>query len=238
MGILQIIDNFYEELPQDSFRKIPVVGQLCWLPVVHLNRIPNILDVERADPKEHYITKFQIRQMNRDHFGKVRLPLKALGLREAEELVIHRAKKRPAIIISGGATIFDDITTLLLILRREHLQESSIIVAPLYSVESDSHAGGFPEKMAVRIRGLLYNQFFFCPKGPPLPSDSIVRLDRLQTIIPSPIVLEPMPYRLSEDALGVLMSMVRLLFGSADEANFQALKQLAIEALPPEALRQ
>jgi hypothetical protein len=195
------------------------------------------LDVERFDPQEHYATKFSIRNMTDGDFKKkTRLPIKALSLRETEELVIHRAKRRPVVIVSGENTIFDDVNTLLLQIGRKHLQEESLIVAPLYSVESGDHEGGFPPVMVARIRALMYKQFFFCPKGnSPLTSDSIMRLDRLQTIIPNYPAYIPEPYSLSTEVLGVLMAMLRSLFGAKEEPEFEALKALVFESLPDEA---
>ena len=164
MGIVQLIDPFYVKLPDDTFRRASVVGQFCWVPVTHLDPIPRLLDVERADPQEHFATKFSIRNMTDGDFKKkTRLPIKALSLRETEELVIHRAKRRPAIIISGENTIFDDVKALLQQMGRKHLQQESLIIAPLYSVESGDHEGGFPPVMVARIRALMYKQFFFCP---------------------------------------------------------------------------
>ena len=237
MGIVQLIDPFYVKLPDDTFRRASIVGQFCWVPVTHLDPIPRLLDVERFDPQEHYATKFSIRNMTDGDFKKkTRLPIKALSLRETEDLVIHRAKRRPVVIVSGENTIFDDVNTLLLQIGRKHLQEESLIVAPLYSVESGDHEGGFPPVMVARIRALMYKQFFFCPKGnSPLTSDSIMRLDRLQTIIPNYPAYIPEPYSLSTEVLGVLMAMLRSLFGAKEEPEFEALKALVFESLPDEA---
>jgi len=237
LGIVQLIDPFYVRLPGDTFLRASVVGQFCWVPVTHLDPVPRILDVERADPQEHYATKFSIRNMTDGDFKKkTRLPIKALSLRETEDLVIHRAKRRPVVIVSGENTIFDDVNTLLLQIGRKHLQEESLIVAPLYSVESGDHEGGFPPVMVARIRALMYKQFFFCPKGnSPLTSDSIMRLDRLQTIIPNYPAYIPEPYSLSTEVLGVLMAMLRSLFGAKEEPEFEALKALVFESLPDEA---
>jgi hypothetical protein len=237
LGIVQLVDPFYVRLADDTFRRTSVVGQFCWVPVTHLDTIPRILDVERADPQEHYATKFSIRNMTDGDFKKkTRLPIKALSLRETEELVIHRAKRRPAVIISGETTIFDDLKTLLRQMGRKHLQEESLIVAPLYSVESGDHEGGFPPIMVARIRALMYKQFFFCPKeNSPLTADSIMRLDRLHAIFPKHPAYIPEPYSLSAEALGVLMSMLRSLFGAKEEPEFKALKELVFNSLPDEA---
>jgi hypothetical protein len=237
LGIVQLIDPFYVKLPDDTFRRASVVGQFCWVPVTHLDPIPRILDVERFDPHEHYATKFSIRNMTDGDFKKkTRLPIKALSLRETEELVIHRAKRRPAIIISGETTIFEDVKTLLQQMGRKHLQQDNLIVAPLYSVESGDHEGGFPPVMVARIRALMYKQFFFCPRGnSPLVTDSIMRLDRLHAIVPNYPAYIPEPYSLSAEALGVLMAMLRSLFGAKEEPELKTLKDLVFESLPDEA---
>jgi hypothetical protein len=237
LGIVQLIDPFYVKLPVDTFRRTSVVGQFCWVPVTHLDPIPRLLDVERADPQEHYATKFSIRNMTDGDFKKkTRLPIKALSLRETEELVIHRAKRRPAIIISGETTIFEDVKTLLQQMGRKHLQQDNLIVAPLYSVESGDHEGGFPPVMVARIRALMYKQFFFCPRGnSPLVTDSIMRLDRLHAIVPNYPAYIPEPYSLSAEALGVLMAMLRSLFGAKEEPELKTLKDLVFESLPDEA---
>jgi len=237
LGIVQLIDPFYVKLPGDTFRQTSVVGQFCWVPVTHVDPIPRILDVARADPQEHYATKFSIRNMTDGDFKKkTRLPIKTLLLRETEELVIQRAKRRPAVIISGETTIFDDVKALLQQMGRKHLQEENLIVAPLYSIESGDHEGGFPPVMVARIRALMYKQFFFCPRdNSPLTADSIMRLDRLQIILPNYPTYIPEPYSLSTEALGVLMAMLRSLFGAKEEIEFKALKDLVYESLPDEA---
>jgi len=237
MGITQILDPFYISLPSETFRKVPSVGQFCWVPVPHLDPIPRILDIERADPTEHYATKFSIRNMqNKDFRKKPRLPIKMLSLRETEELIICRTKKRPGIIISADFTIFDDVSQELRRLGRRHLQEDNIIIVPLYEAETVEHKGGFPPIMAARIRTLMYNQFFFCPKTDlGLINDSIARLDRIQVIKPIYPTYEPKQFALSLETLPILMEMLRSLFGAEEGKDLRALRQLLIEFLPDEA---
>ncbi len=114
MSIEQLIDPFYRDLPAETFRKELIIGQLCWIPTLHLNKIPMILEVERADPKEVYATKFRVRNLiEKDFRQRPKLPIKSLNLRETEELIVSKAKKRPAIVVCASPTIFDDITKLL-----------------------------------------------------------------------------------------------------------------------------
>lgn len=244
MGIVQIIDPFYVTLPNGSFRRTPTLGQLCWIVSPHVYPIPKIMDVERADPQEHFATKFQIRDMNPrvDFKVKNRLPIKALALRDTEELLIQRAKVRPAIVVATAVTQYPDVARVLRPLGLEHLQHACILTAPLFGIQTAEHSGGFPPIMVARIRGLMYRQFFFCPQaGSPLTSDSVARLDRLQVVIhdSSPGVrsvgYEPTPCSLSPDALGVLMGMLRSQFGSTSEDHLETVRSLAMEAIPDSA---
>ena len=239
MGITQIIDPFYIKLPEDEYRKSPQIGQFCWIPIVHLEVIPRILDVKRSDPTEHFATSFKIKSMDeRDFRKKLRLPIKMLNLRETEELIIHRAKKRPAVIITMINTIFEDIDKILKTLGRRHLQQGECFFAlPLYGIEKENHGGGFPEVMVARIKALLYDQFFYFPKGKSaLLHDSVGRLDRIHPIIYHYKVCELNPYALSPEALSVLLGMIRHFFGSEREELLETVRELARETLPEEAL--
>ena len=62
-----------------------------------------------------------------------------------------------------------------------------------------------------------------------------MRLDRLQTVIPDYPAFTPEPFALSAESLGVLMAMLRSLFGAKEEPDFEALKTLVYESLPDEA---
>jgi hypothetical protein len=241
MGIVQIIDPFYATLPEASFRRTPTLGQLCWVVSPHVLPIPKIMDVERTDAQEHFATQFQIRDMNPniDFKIKSRLPIKALALRDTEELLIQRAKLRPAIIVALAVTQYPDVAKVLRPLGLEHLQHACILTVPLFGIQTAEHLGGFPPIMVARIRGLMYRQFFFCPRtNSPLTSDSVARLDRLQVVIheSSPGVksagYEPTKYALSADALGVLMGMLRSQFGSTSEEHLETVRSLAMEAIP------
>lgn len=238
MGITQIIDPFYTKLPEEECYKKPRVGQFCWLPVIHLDGIPRLLDVERAEPTEHYATKFSIRKMTANDFKKkARLPIKMLNLRETEEIIIHRAKKRPAVIIAIANTVFKDIENELRTIGRMHLQQANcFLVLPLYGIEKEDHGGGFPEVMAARIKALLYQQFFYFPKAKsPLIHDSIGRLDRIQPILYQNDVCDLEPCALSPEASSVLLGMIRYTFGSEKEPLLETVRELAFETLPDEA---
>lgn len=238
MSLAEVIDSFYELLPDANFRKVPVVGQVCWVPAPRLETVPFILDVERSSPTEHYATKFDLRQMtNSDFRSKNRLPLKLLNLRDTEELVVARTKRRLAIIVAADHTIFEDLEKLLRQRAQRHLQERSVIVAPLYGVSGPDHAGGFPPVMVARVKALLYRQFFYCPENSsPWVYESVARLDRLEPMMPIAPGYEPTQVALSKEALAVLMAMLRTLFGAPDEPDLAALRELLKEALPAVAM--
>jgi hypothetical protein len=238
MGITQIITQFFKDLPKDSFRKEPTIGQLCWAPILHINKISRVMDVERADPKEHYATKFQIRNLAESDFrGRGKLPIKSLNLRETEELIISKANKRLAIIVWGSPIIFEDIEILLRRTGKGHLQEYCLALIPIYNIEKADHPGGFPPIMVSRIKALMYNQFFYCPGVTDIGvTEGVARLDRIQIILPTDrAVYDPLPIALSDDALAVLLSMLRSWFGSVEE-DLNVYKELLRETLPPEAL--
>ena len=66
--------------------------------------------MQRESPNEHLATRFKIRNMTDQRLRKKqKLPIISLTLRETEELLIQKAKKRLAITVAADNTIFDDI---------------------------------------------------------------------------------------------------------------------------------
>ena len=233
MGITQVIDPFYQSLDLKALKNQAVVGQFCWIAAPHIEKIPRILEVQRESPTEHYATKFKIRNMtDQDFKKKEKLPNWWLTLRETEELIVQRAKRRLAITVAAENTLFDDIKEA--VGGREHLQEENILVLPLYGIESAGHEGGFPSAMVARIKALMYRQFFYCPYKVPV-YEAVVRLDRIQPVIPHYPAWEPTNIALSDEALGVMMGMLREYFGAPQDEDMKALREIVQEALPQEA---
>ena len=81
-----------------------------------------------------------------------------------------------------------------------------------------------------------YNQFFYLPPYPKQNfSGGIARLDRLRVILSGDRrVCNPTQIALSDEAISVLIAMIRELFGSTVEEELQALRELLKETLPPE----
>lgn len=233
MGITQLIDPFYQSLDLKALKNRPVVGQFCWIAAPHIDTIPRIMDVQRESPNEHLATRFKIRNMtDQDFRKKQKLPIISLTLRETEELLIQKAKKRLAITVAADNTIFDDIQET--VAGREHLQQDNILVLPLYGIESAGHEGGFPPVIVARIKALMYRQFFYCPYKSPV-YEAVVRLDRIQPVIPHYPGWTPENIGLSDEALVVLMGMLREYFGAPQDQDMKALREIVQEALPEEA---
>ena len=90
--------------------------------------------------------------------------------------------------------------------------------------------------MMARVKALMYRQFFYCPEMASWGVyESLVRLDRLQPVMRSYPGYEPTRVALSEEALGVMMGIIRALFGAPEDPDLTALRELLQETLPADA---
>lgn len=228
-----------EELGDDVYAKATGVGlgHFVMCPVPHLEEVPRILQVERAASEQHYATKFEIVQLSGEHFrARTKLPIKALTLHDTEELLISKAKLRPCVVVCCNNTSFTDAETIKEIGGRKHLQDKSVLVAPLYGSATPDNETGFPPTMVARIRVFMYSQFFYAPKICPrtklaLAKDGVVRLDRIFSVSPSR-GMRPLDLKLAPPALALLMALVRERFGNAEEAELKTVRELLLDALP------
>jgi hypothetical protein len=107
-------------------------------------------------------------------------------------------------------------------------------VLPLYGIESAGHEGGFPSVIVARIKALMYRQFFYCPYEAPV-YEAVVRVDRIQPVIPHYPGWMPVNISLSGEALGVLTGMLREYFGAPQDEEMKVLRDIVQDALPEEA---
>jgi hypothetical protein len=231
MGITQLIEPFYIDISGERFRDKPVIGQLCWVPSPQPNVIPQILEVERADPTEHYITRFKIRNVQETDFQrKDELPIHRMKLRLHEELIIQKAKRRPAILLPLSNILFKDVALILKSKGKKHLQQDCLIAVPIFDIERPDDPTGFPPIMVARIKALMYNQFFYCPRpGINLvPVEGVARFDRIQVIYPGHRAsFNPLPIKLSEDSFTILIHLLRSwLCIKGDPGDEKYLKEL------------
>jgi hypothetical protein len=206
--------------------------------VPNIPPIPQILEVKRADDRCHDWVQGEIRNItNGDFRQKNRLPILKLKLRDHEELLVARAKKRPGVIVALSGTTFPDVGKLLPSLGKKHLQESNILIAPIFGTQTSTHPNGFPPIMRNRIGGLLYSQFFpIAANSSPLVLDGVARLDRLIAVVPQFPAYEPIPLALAQEALSVLLAFLRLRFGSCSEPEIDLLREVLLETIKPEYL--
>ncbi|MBN9682489.1 MULTISPECIES: hypothetical protein [unclassified Corallococcus] len=151
-----------------------------------------------------------------------------------EELMVQKAKRRLAIVVALFGTTFPDVDSVVKLGGKKHLQERNILVAPLSGVQTADHPNGFPEVMRHRIDALMYSQFFYCPSNnSPEVLASVARLDRLFPVVPvAPAAYTPLPLALVDDALNILMALLRMRFGSKQEPEIDELRELLAETVP------
>ncbi len=245
MGITQLFDQFYRKLPDEDFQKKFITGQFCYIASPQLDVIPWVMEVRRADPTGHKKIDFKIRKMSsEDYCRKEELPLYYLKLRYNEELIIHKSKRRPGIIISAESISFEDIAIILKGKRKDHLQQECLLVVPLFSIETTLNQTGFPPEMTSRIKPLMYNQFFYCPKIPIgfFRIEGIARLDRIQVIIKSSFpgnktVFEPINIAFTEEVTAIFINMLREWLGIPgkpdDTEHLRTVRSIVAGTLPP-----
>lgn len=235
MSLFQLIDRFYERLPEDSFAREPCLGQLGWTVVPIPYAVPQILDVRRSDARSHDEIVGTLRNMQTDDFKRSdTLPIYRLQLRKNEALMVQRAKRRLGIVVSLFGSRFDDVDRLLRSAGKKHLQEQNIVVAPIYPHQSEDHPDGFPPVVRSRIEALMYSQFFPCSGNQePFVLGGAARLDRMLPVVPQMPTWQPLSLKISSEALAVLHAQIRLRAGSREEPELDTIREILKDAIPP-----
>ena len=232
--------DFYEPIPGSLRYTNPVIGQICWAPILHVDIIPRIFEVERHHSREHEYVNYKIRNMKESDFkGKGKLPLKLLRLREKQEAIINGASKRPCVLLHYGETIFPDMEPILKRMARAHLQrKNNMLLLPLYGVQDDNdHLGGFPPVMVARIHAMLYDQFLFFPKDKnALLNDSIGRIDSLQVLVNHHPVCDFTSYKITDEFFVIIIGLLKRWFNLELDEEFNSVIEMCNEACPEEAL--
>jgi len=233
MSITQLYanDEFFITINPQAFQP----GQICWVPTPIIDPIPRILDVERNTPTEHEDVKFFLREANQSKDFKKSdrsLPIKYLNLRSNEELLTQRAKKRPAIILSSGVDYFPEIEKLLKQKGKKHQQQDCMFLIPCYGIQKDEYGNGFIPEIVARIQCLMYRQFFYLPPSAKF-LEMIARFDRIQIVIEkTPAAIEPSEICLSDELLGLFISMFSFCISGKTDNNLDAVKEIIREAYP------
>ena len=227
MGLLQYLDPFFTVSKQSQ-----EPGEVWWVPTPEVNYVPHILDVKRATPTDHLGVQFILREIE---FGKdfngndpKDLPVASLKIKSSEELLVTKAKLRPCVILAELSGV--DIEGLPEGTPRKmakHMQFSTYLVAPMYSVPVYPEAGTFMPSFVHRIRHMKYYHLFCIPEeGRPEMPRSIIRLDRAFVSYLSK-GCKPKGQRLNDEAFDVLKAMFTLSFKAAiPEQMIETIEQL------------
>lgn len=233
MGILQVFDSFYESADGGG---APQAGQLYWVPTSNVDEVPRIFEARRATASEHAVTDFEICEIGAHHFKpRERLPIHRLNLGETEELIVSKAKKRLVVVLASIAT--DGVATLPGGTQRRHanhLEKSSYLVAPLYSVSMPTDPKSFGPVLVARIRALQYPHFFCLPdRDHPERPRSIIRLDR---VFPTYLGRgsESFGVRIHPEPFEIILSQFSILMGGVYREPYDIAKELVQTALPEE----
>jgi hypothetical protein len=240
MGLSQIIDPFYRELTREEWNDRPITGQICLIPGIFPDHVPQVIEVHRHDARDHTTADFIIRNLTENDFGrKDTLPIKKLNIRAGEELLAVRSKRRPAILLKPETFISNTVAKQLPSMGKKHLQERDTFLAlPMFSTQTEEYGSGVPPIMVARIKPLMYPQYFYLPQCTRFSQkESMVRFDRAQIIVSrDPAVLKPLNYSLTDEVLEVLfahlMSWLRLPMNSKSREGYDAILDLLAETLP------
>ncbi len=242
MGLSQIIQPFYRTLTEEESATPPVQGQICLIPSIFPDTIPQVIEAHRHDKRDHSEADFTIRNLKETDYGpKDTLPIKHLKIKSGEELIAVGSKRRPAIIIRPDTYISAAVEKMLPSMGKRHLQQADTFVAlPMFSAQVDGFGTGFPAKMICRIKVLMYPQYYYMPpstdRAIPI-KEGVIRLDRIQVIVSrNPAVLLPKKYAISENALEILlcqlMRWLNLPMNPDIKKDYDTILELLGETLP------
>lgn len=130
-----------------------------------------------------------------------RLPVAALPLETGDIRIVQRAKRRPAIVLSVGGP---EIASALRVGEARWQTSATILVVPYYGVDRDGTRGGWKQGFVDRIRRCEFPQYMWdrLPLG--RTKESVLRLDHTQALGRHQNAYELTPYRLGDEALGLV----------------------------------
>lgn len=126
-------------------------GRLIWTVVSYVSQEPRILKpTGRKTPTDHSRADYQISTMK----GTVvedaaTLPVAAFPHHDNEQLIVSRAKRRPALVISTQGTT---VPKAFRIGKARHQTAPTILVAPFFGATLSASRSGFNPEFMMRIR--------------------------------------------------------------------------------------
>lgn len=196
----------------DSTRKPteqPQIGQLVFTPVTYLVHRPKIAEAQRVDSHSQ--------------------------LAQTEELVVSRAKKRPALVLAKTNGV--DKNTLPAGVQRNKTGtafEPLYLVAPIYSISTAAEPTAFGPVLSARTKCLMYPEFLYVPEATPnLEYPGILRLDHcFWSHLHACTMLKPL--FVSASIMEVCWQQLRILAGEQASENYREIRELLMSTLPSE----
>ncbi len=110
--------------------------------------------------------------------------------------------------------------------KAKHVRQRSLLVAPYYGNDKSGTRGGFPDEISRLTRHCHIRQFFWDQLPGGNTQESILRLDRIQSLINASESYKDDGWRLSDEALAVLDDRLEWFwFNRLDPEGFHALLQ-------------
>jgi len=244
LGLLTLLDGKFFEPLSEPLGALQA-GQVIWLPVPQLDQTPFVIEATRSHSTSHSTVQVRWVPLKDEHFTRQRsekdLPILNFRLGETEELIASKAKRRPGVVVGTRATLTRGSNSIL-----PHHVEDRVVVAPIYGVACELDPKGFSSVMSVRIRHLIYNQFFpFAAwretrsrrdcSNPFFSDGGVVRFDRLQFVVPGTAACRPAALRLSSEAMALMHGMLWAYLHAEQTPKLTEFRDVFRTLIPPEA---
>lgn len=201
-------------------------GQLFWAPSLFLNNEHPIPTVSGNYNPQTRNVELTVERVDLSSFSDEHLPIQPLGVRSNERAGIFRLKKRPVILLSAPVDAWRDAG---------RKSDECYLVVPVYSFQGDEGKVAYSDAFIDRIKGYVYNGFFYLPtfKHPTFGSikllEGCARLDRLQMVPRA--WLEHMPIRLGDEALECLRAWMAY-YAAPDLAKTVCDPTMSVNCMP------
>ena len=206
-------------------------GALIYSFITHVDQIPYTFSpVGRTEATQHNsaIVKVAPLKVNQP-LKQTELPVAAMALNHGEVWAANRAKRRPCVIIGTKGM---PIEKSLIQGKPKHTTAPTILVAPFYGIDKNTHRAGYKPEFVERVRHCEYPQFMWDR----LPisgntKESILRLDHLQPIGTHHNSYKLSEFKLSNTGLDVIDDLYQwLIQGGVNEDSLINLYRAEIES--------
>ena len=204
--MVEFIVDFYRRVSATEARSLDR-GQICWAPVQYLSNQINCVALVSSDPRNEQLNRYAILPSNiSDSLLFNHSPIHDLNLPSDQELLVNRAKRRPAIVVSQKNDYWQP--------GGRRLSASGLVCVPMYSFQASD-----PGEFRDRVRAQEYPWWLYLP-GTHGFNEGFARLDRLQVIEQDH--LQPMQSALADDALWFVSEWLRYyLTGEIDDVLWE-----------------